>query len=267
MPSDHRDLTSGRICAALAFACLSSTPTALYAANITQCTSLHFCYCVDTGAVPVIDAKVAELRKLIDAQKSQGKAIGYISVPISSGAGSFQHINTKVAAEVKNHVEERLGATSAWALNPASVDVKLASGAEYMLMWTKILEGAKAFGEDFDFVYFVDPTDFAQHFSLDGTADMKKMDEYYDGLIKTDKELKKVDRVSFRNYYVLRASVSFSYGAHDEWNIVRAINEQRRKAAEYGIARQLAVLFDGRALPVGEFEVAVAPGNAAECKK
>ena len=42
-------------------------------------------------------------------------------------------------------------------------------------------------------------------------------------------------------YYALRASVAFSFGSLDEWNIVRAINAARRASKDYGLARQLGV--------------------------
>jgi len=40
----------------------------------------------------------------------------------------------------------------------------------------------------------------------------------------------KVNKAGFRRYYGLRASVAFSKGSHDEWNIVRMINQKRREA-------------------------------------
>ena len=45
-----------------------------------------------------------------------------------------------------------------------------------MLMWTRILEGDRGLGEDFDFIYFAGPTDFAAYFGLTGTADMEKIE-------------------------------------------------------------------------------------------
>jgi hypothetical protein len=132
------------------------------------------------------------------------------------------------------------------------------TGADYMLMWTRVLEGKSGLGEDFDFVYFVGPSEFARHFSLDGHGDTEK-------LVKTDPDLAKVDKKSFREYYALRASVAFSLGSHDEWNIVGAINEARRASKDYGIAKQLGVLFGGRAVAPGLFEVPIARGDAGAC--
>ncbi len=239
--------------------------------NVTECTLGRFCYRVNSDLRATIDQRVAYIRDLLGAQRAQNKAVGYMSVPISTVGGSYFAVNVKVAAEVKERVEDRFGSGMAWILNPAAKDVALpqnATGADYMLMWTQVLEGKTGLGEDFAFVYFVGPSEFARHFSLDGHGDMQKLDAYYDALAKTDPELAaKVDRKSFREYYALRASMAFSFGSHDEWNIVRAINERRRSDGSYGISRQLAVLFDGRAVAPGLFETPIAPGMAGECKK
>jgi hypothetical protein len=236
-----------------------------HADTTTECTLAKFCYCVDVGLKGVIDQQVAAVRELIAKQKAQGKAIGYMSIPISTIAGSYYDVNVKVGTEVKERVESRFGPTDAWILNPADVQAGLppgASGADYMLMWTKVLEGRSGLGEDFDFVYFVGPSDFARHFSLDGRGDMERLDAYYDGLVKTDPDLGKIDKKSFREYYALRASVAFSLGSHDEWNIVATLNAARRASKDYGIARQLGVFFDGRPVAPGLLETQVAAGDA-----
>jgi hypothetical protein len=71
----------------------------------------------------------------------------------------------------------------------------------------------------------------------------------------------------FRNYYGLRASVAFSYGSHDEWNIARLINDRRRGDADFGIAQQLAVLFDGQPVSPGGYEAPTASGDVGRCIK
>jgi len=38
----------------------------------------------------------------------------------------------------------------------------------------------------------------------------------------------KLSKTGFRNYYALHASVAFSLGSHDEWNISHILNERRR---------------------------------------
>src|SRR5262249_10510359 len=149
--------------------------------------------------------------------------------------------------------------------------LKGGTGADYMYMWTQILEGRNGLGEDFDFYYFVGPSDFAAFFRLDGDADMEKIDGYFDKRLTADPKLQKagtqnkLSKALFRNYYALAASVSFSYGSHDEWNIARTLNERRRGARDLGLARQLPVLFDGHAATPGDFEKAAASGYTGRC--
>jgi hypothetical protein len=259
----------GRIAFLALLAALASAGPAR-ADTATECTQIKFCYCVDVGLKGVIDQQVAALRDAIGKQKAQGKAIGYMSIPISTVGGSYFGVNVKVGAEVKEQVESRFGANDAWILNPAATQVGLpqgATGADFMLMWTKVLEGRTGLGDDFDFVYFVGPSDFARHFSLDGRADMERLEAYYDTLVKTDSDLAKIDKKSFREYYALRASGAFSFGSHDEWNIVRAINEARRASKDYGLARQLGVFFDGRPAAPGLYETQVAAGTVGACAR
>ena len=247
---------------------MTASPT--LAESVTACTLGKVCYCVESGLSGAINEEIGVIWGLIAKQRSQGKAVGYMSVPLSTVEGSYFPLNVKVAARVKERVEERLGVRSAWLLNPGAPNIGLpggAHGAEYMLMWTRVLEGSDGLAPDFDFVYFVGPGDFAQYLGLDGRGDLEKLEAYYDGLAKTDEGIRAVDKIKFRNYYGLRASVSFSLGSHDEWNIVRAINQRRREAAgPDGIVKQLAVYFDGHAVPPGMFEAPVADGYVGACK-
>jgi hypothetical protein len=140
-----------------------------------------------------------------------------------------------------------------------------------MYMWTTVLEGPRGMGEDFDFFYFVGPKDFGRYFQLTGEGDFTRIEGWFDNRVATDAAFKKavddgkVTKFDFRNYYGLKASVSFSYGSHDEWNIARLLNERRRGAAEFGIARQLPVLFDGQAVNPGSYESATASGDVGRC--
>ena len=100
---------------------------------------------------------------------------------------------------------------------------------------------------------------------------MEKIDAYFERQLARDPALQKavgehkLSKTAFRNYYALRAAVSFSYGSHDEWNIVRILNERRRGDTALGIANQLPILFDGHALPAGSYEESVASGDAGHC--
>jgi hypothetical protein len=140
-------------------------------------------------------------------------------------------------------------------------------------MWTQILEGRGGMGEDFDFFYFSGPTDFAAYFGLTGRGDLDRIEDWFDKRAAQDPDFKKsvdqgsVTKPGFRNYYGLRASVAFSYGSHDEWNIARLINDRRRGATDFGIANQLAIFFDGRPVAPGGYENPAASGDVGRCIK
>ncbi len=249
------------------------------AAPVTDCSPGGVCYCYNDEFKPVIDAQVAKLRAIIAAERAQGKAIGYMSVPLSTAGGSVFGINREVAEKTRAAVQARLGAASAWVLNPGmkeadipNVGTQRAGGAEYMVMWTRVLEGASGLGEDFDFYYFVGPSDFAGYFGLTGTGDLDRLSAFYTERLKTDAELRRaveqgrVTPQSFRNYYGLRASVSFSLGAHDEWNILGKINARRRADPKLGVANQIPALFDGKPVASAQAEAAISVGYAGTCK-
>src|SRR5260370_37640758 len=203
---------------------LKVSPGEGIAATITACTSINLCYCINAGNQDSINANISRVRQLISDQRTQGKAIGYISIPLSTTGGGYFGVNQEIAKDIKDRIEKRFGRNSVWVLNPGA-EGNLpagASGADYMLMWTKILEGRSGLGEDFDFFYFVGPSDIAHFFGLDGNADMEKIEAYFDKRLANDPKLKhtveqnKVSKKTFRNYYALRASVACSYGSHEE---------------------------------------------------
>jgi hypothetical protein len=166
-------------CGFLAAGLGAALPAQSVAANVTACTTLNLCYCINPDNRDAINANIARVRKLIVDQKTQGKAVGYMSVPLSTAGGSYFGVNTDVAAETKKAVEARLGQHSVWMLNPGA-EGNLppgASGADYMYMWTKILEGRSGLGEDFDFVYFVGPSEFARFFALTGSGDLETIEK------------------------------------------------------------------------------------------
>jgi len=260
--------------------CLSAVaPNAAHAATATECTGVGLCYCINADFRPAIAEKVTYFRTLLAEQRAKGKATGYMSIPLSTVGGSYFGVNREVAQQARERIEARFGTASAWVLNPTAKDADLptiagvrAGQAEYLLMWTRILEGANALGEDFDFIYFAGPSDFAGFFGLTGKGDMDKLAAYFEERLAKDADLKRavergtVSAGAFRNYYALRASAAFSVGAHDEWNVIRAVNARRRDDAKLGIGNQLPVLFDGRAVSAAEAEQLVAGGNVGACK-
>lgn len=142
-----------------------------------------------------------------------------------------------------------------------------------MYMWTTILEGQTGRGEDFDFFYFVGPSDFARSFNLPATGILQALDDYFDARMMDDPAFKNavdshaVTKKGFRTYYGLRAAVSFSLGSHDEWNIVRILNERRRGIADLGIPNQIAVFFNGQQITPGEYEASTVSGDVGRCIK
>jgi hypothetical protein len=241
---------------------------------VTLCTAIDLCYCVSSDYRDKIDANVARVRHLIADNRKQGKAVGYLSVPVSPAGGGYAPYNIKAAGDMAADVETRFGKRAVFVLNPAAEggkEMEGASGADYMFMWTTILEGPKGQGEDFDFFYFAGPSDFAKAFKLPDVGTLEVLDDYFDARVQDDPKFKAavdsgaVTKAGFRTYYGLRAAVSFSLGSHDEWNIVRILNDRRRGIAEFGIPNQIAVLFDGKPVTPGGYESPTAPGDVGRC--
>jgi hypothetical protein len=241
------------------------------AAKITECAKIGTCYCVNEDLKPTIGSKVERFRQMIAEQRKTGKAVGYLSVPLTSAGGGNFNVNKEVAESAKAAIEKRFGADFVWVLNPGTLDADLpkGTGADYMLMWVSLIEGGDGFG-DFDFVYFAGPQDFARYFGFDGNGDMAKLDTYFDKRVKADPEFETavkngLTKTAFRKYYALRASASVSRGAHDEWNIFRLINERRRADSKFGTGNQIPVLFDGRGVAPADSEASVSEGYVGKC--
>jgi hypothetical protein len=249
-------------------------PTTAHAVRATECTAINICYCVEQDLKGAIDTNVSKVRQAIAEQKSAGKAIGYLSIPISTVGGAYFGVNIDVAAKTKAAVEKRFGETSLWILNPGDSRFSLpsgANGADYMLQWTRALEGPSGTGDDFDFFYFSGPSDFARALGLTGEGDMEKIDALFDQRYAADEGLRKaveqgrLSKATFRNYYGLKASVTFSYGSHDEWNILRLINAKRLGGTQFGVANQIASFYDGRPTPPSAAEQPVSNGYTGRC--
>src|ERR1700716_4226776 len=148
------------------------------AAPVTACTALNICYCINSDNKAAIDANIARIRQMLADERGRGKSIGYMSIPLSPAGGGYFPINQQIAQQAKDNIERRFGAQSAWMLNPGTAGnlPAGASGADYMYMWTTVLEGPRGMGEDFDFFYFVGPKDFGRFFALSGEGDFAKME-------------------------------------------------------------------------------------------
>jgi hypothetical protein len=79
------------------------------AAKTTECSRIAVCYCINDDLRGVIEAKVAHFREILASQRKAGKAVGYMSVPLSTIGGGFFNVNMEVAAAAKAHIEKRLG--------------------------------------------------------------------------------------------------------------------------------------------------------------
>jgi hypothetical protein len=134
-----------------------------------------------------------------------------------------------------------------------------AQGGDYLYMWTEILAGADGSAPDFDMVYFVGPSDVRDFFGYPRLSVLEAIETRLDEWGRRDPHFTDVAgdpvrRRAFIRYYGLRASVAYSKGAHDEWNIFVRINKKR------GVGEQVAMWFDGRALSPAEMETEIAVG-------
>ena len=100
---------------------------------------------------------------------------------------------------------------------------------------------------------------------------MEKIEAQFDERYAADEGLRKAveqgrtSKAAFRNYYALRASIAFSYGSHDEWNILRLINVKRLGGTQFGVANQIASFYDGRPTPPSAAEQPVSNGYMGRC--
>ena len=252
-------------------AAFALSPGTASAAKVTECAKVGICYCVNDELKITITGKVERFREMIADQRKAGKAVGYLSVPLTSSGGGNFNVNKEVAASAKAAIEKRYGVDYIWVLNPGTLEADLpkGTGADYMHMWAALLEGPDGLG-DFDFVFFAGPQDFARYFGFDGNADMGKLDAFFDKRVASDPEFDKavkggLSKAAFRKYYALRASATVSRGAHDEWNIFRLINEKRRADSKLGTTNQIPMVFDGRAATPPESEAPVSEGYVGKC--
>jgi hypothetical protein len=95
------------ICAVIGLVAAFMPPTDAHAGAVTVCTAIDLCYCVNSDLRGPIDANVARVRQLLQDQRKQGKAIGYLSIPLSTAGGSYFGVNVDVAQQTKDRIEKR----------------------------------------------------------------------------------------------------------------------------------------------------------------
>jgi hypothetical protein len=241
------------------------TPTPTFKATKTV---LGTTYCVYEDFLPTLDAKAAKIRETVRAEHAAGKLVGYISIPLSATGGGNAEVNKAVSAAVKERLEKEYGG-KLWMLAPGAEEATIPQvggkdprGQEYMYMWTQVLAGEDGLGRDFDLFYFTGTSDFWQKYGVTTAAQaVAKFEELADGLHLTGDPKRK-----FVSYYTLRASASASKGAHDEWNILRLVNEARRSNTGFGIGVQIASFYDGRPVEIDDLESSVSTGYEGACK-
>lgn len=249
---------------ALVCSLIAATSWPKGAAPPRKATVLNTVFEVDPTFEKAVAEQIERARKEIRSQREQGKLIAYISTPISSRGGGYEPTNLAISAFIKKRLEERHG-KGLWALDPGQfqlpkVDGREARGGEYLYMWTEILAGVDGLGRDFDMIYFTGPTDVHAFFGSTERGILDAIERYIETEAKQNEGFRKEvasnpeRRRAFIRFYGLRASVAYSKGAHDEWNIFVKINRKR------GVGDQVAMFFDGRALSPAEMETEIAAG-------
>jgi hypothetical protein len=172
-------------------------------------------------------------------------------------------------------------------------------GGDYMRMWTKVLvedEDApyvpeaevgkfENCGRSFDAYYFIGPTDMRRYFTSDGATNISAgieenfirqfgmdpdfADEYsvngiewgVPSLANSQQRFEwERKRKDFIRYYSLRAGVAASKGSHDEWNILRLLNEKRLELMPGSVGDRIASFFDGRPVDLSSMVTAAPKG-------
>jgi hypothetical protein len=176
-------------------------------------------------------------------------------------------------------LEEAMGSPER-ALGVRLNDLPPAEGGDYMRMWTTVLAGEDGQGRQFDFYYFLAASDVWDFFTLGGgrtvtagveeyfarkTAIDHEFSAYFGGSRdvpqageQTPAEELERRRAAFFRFYAVRASIAYSKGSHDEWNIWVHINKQRLTKA--GVGDQLPGYWEGRQIDPAASETPVSKG-------
>src|SRR5262249_18494171 len=92
------------------------------AAKVTDCAKVGLCYCINDEHKAAINGKIDKFRQLIADQRKAGKAVMYLSVPLTSAGGGNFGVNKEVAEATKQAIEKRMGADYVYVFNPANPD-------------------------------------------------------------------------------------------------------------------------------------------------
>jgi hypothetical protein len=170
-------------------------------------------------------------------------------------------------------------------------------GGDYMRMWTKVLveDDRGNRGRDFDAYYFLGPRDVFSFFTENGSQSLTAgIQAYFARKVATDAAFRDAfsihniiwgvtdeeesmhdrrkewseRRLDFLCFYGLRASANFSLGSHDEWEILRLVNDARRADSvqpdkrDGDVSDQVAAFFDGVQVSLSASEARVSRGYA-----
>ena len=219
---------------------------------------------------------VQSLRFQVRAQ-NEDKLVAYLSVPLTARGGGYRPLNVEISEFLKSRAESRFQGR-VWALAPGKVESELpqvngksAQGGEYMYMWTQVLAGDDGYGRDFNLLFAAGPLEIRAFFGASEDI-MASLERYIDLRAKVDSDFrdniatKPEARKRFLAYYATKASVAFSDGSHDEWNIFVEVNRRRRSDPKsFGLGDQIPVFFDGRSVGPGDMETKVSPGYEKSC--
>ena len=176
------------------------------------------------------------------------------------------------------------------------------TGGDYMRMWTRVLveDHRGNFGMDFDAFYFLGPSDVRDFFTRGGAVTVTAgVEEYFARKYSMDPDFRdyysrpgiawdpgweqtakkrgeqqklreewEEARKRFFRFYAVRGSIAFSLGSHDEWNILRLLNEKRLQASESktrpsgDVGELIAGFFDGRQVAPAAVAAAISGGYA-----
>ena len=247
------------------------------AGKVSRRTALGMTFCVDPIFLGEIEEEARKIHREIEAQHEAGKFVAYLSTPFTPRGGGFTPANKEISHFVKQRLEAHFG-SALWVLDPIDWTIpqrgtKKAGGAEYMLMWANVLGGKDGLGADFNMFVMTGPSDIHAFFrktqpSIDGDV-FGALDKWVNERAAWDTEFREtvaensLRRRRFIAYYGVKASVSFSLGSHDEWNVFVGINEKRRSSL--GTAEQIPVYYDGRSLSPAEMETRISAGNEGQC--
>ncbi len=254
----------------------------------------------------LFDKQIELLKGDIARARAEDRVVVYLSCPISSRGGGYKGTNVDIAKHTERRLLMDWGHRF-WILNPAQYqleskegrglmrrharDLKLPGnildrlprpgGGDYMRMWTKTLveDSNGNIGSDFDAFYFLGPSDVRHFFACGGAVTVPAgiegyfarkftMDPDFRGHYSPPKDKWEEVRKNFFRFYSVRASGGFSLGCHDEWNILRLLNEKRlrvttnAKTPNGDVGELVAGFYDDRQVAPGAVVTEISPGYA-----